>query len=89
MRPVSAGRIFLAAKAIAPEKEKMPISIPDPASRPDYFTLREFAAVFGRERRWAKRQIERGNVNAVRSDALSQQLWIPQDQIESILSQQR
>ena len=67
----------------------MPISIPAPEDRPDYYTLREFASVFGRERRWAKRQIERGTVSAVRIDALSQQLWIAQDQIESVLSQQR
>lgn len=65
----------------------MPISIPDPEDRPDFYTLREFAAVFGRERRWAKRQIDQGNVRAVKIDALPQQLWVPKDQVEHVLSQ--
>ena len=82
MRPVSAGRIFLAAKGIATEKATMPISIPDPASRPSYYTMREFALLFGRERRWTKRLVDAGKIKAVTHGTSTRQRWVPADQIE-------
>ena len=65
MRPLSGGRIFIAAKSIAPEQATMPISIPDPDARPSYYTMREFALLFGRERRWTKRLVDAGKIKAV------------------------
>jgi hypothetical protein len=81
----SAWGIFLAAQSIAPEKGKMPIVIPDPASRPDYYTMREFAELFGRERRWTKRLVDAGKIRSIKVDDLSRQLYIPADQIEVLM----
>ena len=61
----------------------MPIALPKPDARPDFYSLREFAELFGRERRWSKRLIEQGTIQAT-TMAGSRQLWIPSDQIESV-----
>lgn len=60
----------------------MPISIPDPQDRPDYYTMREFAELFGRERRWTRRLVDSGKIKAVTLDVGSRQRFIPADQIE-------
>lgn len=65
----------------------MPIAIPRPDERPDFYTLREFAAVFGRERRWTKRLVDNGTIKAVKLTGTGEQLWIASDQIECALVQ--
>jgi hypothetical protein len=65
----------------------MPIAIPSPEVRPDFYSLREFAALFSRERRWTKRLIEKGEIKAVKISGTGEQLWVPNDQIEVALAQ--
>ena len=62
----------------------MPISLPREETRPDFYSLREFAALFGRERRWAKRLIDQGKVEAITMAGTPNQLWIASDQIEAV-----
>ena len=62
----------------------MPISLPQLAARPDFYSLREFSALFGRERRWAKRLVDNGVVEAITMAGTSKQLWIAADQIEMV-----
>ena len=75
---------FLAAVWIEQEKIKMPITLPKEETRPDFYSLREFAALFGRERRWAKRLVQQGKVEAIMMAGTSNQLWIGSDQIEAV-----
>ena len=78
------GAFFLAAIPIEREKIRMPISLPKEEVRPDFYSLREFAALFGRERRWAKRLVDQGKVEAITMAGTSNQLWIASDQIEAV-----
>ncbi len=66
----------------------MPIAIPNPSVRPDFYSLREFSHLFGRERRWAKRLVDKGTIKAVRLAGTGLQLWIPADQVEQALATQ-
>ena len=62
----------------------MPISLPEEKTRPDFYSLREFSALFNRERRWAKRLVDTGVIEAITMAGTSNQLWIPSDQIETV-----
>ncbi len=62
----------------------MPISFPKPDTRPDFYSLREFAALFGRERRWAKRLIDEGQIQGIKMPGTGNQTWIASDQIEAV-----
>ena len=84
MRPLLGGRIFLAANWIAQERIGMPIHIPSSETRPDYYSMKEFAALFGRERRWTKRLIDIGAIVGVKMAGTNRQTWIPSDQIERV-----
>ena len=62
----------------------MPIHIPSSETRPDYYSMKEFAALFGRERRWTKRLIDIGAIVGVKMAGTNRQTWIPSDQIERV-----
>lgn len=57
--------------------------IPQPVSTtPAFYTPREFAALFGRERRWAIRRLEDGTIQARK---VGREFLIPADQVEAFL----
>tara|TARA_R110002051_G_scaffold154782_3_gene226964 strand:+ start:26854 stop:27051 length:198 start_codon:yes stop_codon:yes gene_type:complete len=63
----------------------MAITIPKPAARPDYYSSEEFGQIFNRSRRWVQVLIREGKIRTKRVGTGSGQLFIPSDQIETLL----
>ena len=63
----------------------MAVKFPPTDQRPDYYSTKEFAALFGRSRRWALLLLEQGKITTVRFGTGRGQQWIPSDQIEVLV----